>query len=140
MSLGAAAGASSLTPSSPLHRDTPEQAAAAGFPLPGTPKNSSLPRQKRRGDLPPSPNVAIVSPMPALQLQRPREGGEEEKKSASREESEDPMQGIAPMAPLGLFRSGRGPERRGASETSVNTAALLTGKGTKGCLPLGGST
>jgi len=29
-------------------------------------KTCSLPRQKRRGDMTPGPNVAIVSPMPSL--------------------------------------------------------------------------
>ena len=123
-------------PTVPQQRETtPEQLPTAAAGQQGTPKTSSLPRQKRRGDLPPSPNVAIVSPMPALQQQQqqrpPRDGGlhggDEEKKS-SREESEDPLQGIAPMAPLGHFRGSlRGPERSGGQEITASTA-LLTGK------------
>jgi len=110
--------------------DTAELTSSC-LPLPGTPKTGSLPRQKRRGDLPPSPNVAIVSPMPVPpppQQRSQREGAEGEEEKKSREESEDPLLGIAPMAPLGGLFRGRGQERTaGAAETAVHTA-LLTGE------------
>ena len=83
----------------------------------------SLPRQKRRGDMSPSPNVAIVSPMPSLK--RPQRAREEELK---KEDSEDPLRGIAPMAPLGLFRGRQEVKGRvevGSMQT-VNTA-IITG-------------
>jgi len=108
-------------------RDTAESSSSS-LPLPGTPKTGSLPRQKRRGDLPPSPNVAIVSPMPVLQQREGAEGEEGEKKAAAREDSEDPLQGIAPMAPLGGLFRGRGSERTAVAAEKAVHAALLKGK------------
>ena len=75
----------------------------------------------------PSPNVAIVSPMPSLR----RNEGSLSRDGDKKEEVEDPLQGIAPMAPLGLYRGRNGAEKvRGRGEVgsmqTVNTA-LVTG-------------
>ena len=77
----------------------------------------------------PSPNVAIVSPMPSLKRSSSSRAQDEELK---KEEGEDLLQGISPMAPLGLFRGRVGVDTvKGRAEVgsmqTVNTA-LITGK------------
>jgi len=63
----------------------------------------------------PSPNVAIVSPMPSSARSERSTKDEDLKK----DEAEDALQGIAPMAPLGMFR---GRESRTSRDThSPNT-------------------
>ena len=69
----------------------------------------------------PSPNVAIVSPMPSSARSERSTKDEDLKK----DEAEDALQGIAPMAPLGMFR-GR------ESRTSRDTHSPNTTPGT-GC-------
>ena len=78
----------------------------------------------------PSPNVAIVSPMPSAK--RPEHArtaavGKEEELKKEEQAGEDPMQGIAPMAPLGLFRQAGRAETAGhtaGAGQTVNTAVL----------------
>eukprot|EP00090_Calanus_glacialis_P010676 TRINITY_DN19122_c0_g1_i1.p1 TRINITY_DN19122_c0_g1~~TRINITY_DN19122_c0_g1_i1.p1 ORF type:complete len:1943 (-),score=331.98 TRINITY_DN19122_c0_g1_i1:185-6013(-) len=109
-------------------------------------RTCSLPRQRRLGDSSPSPNVAIVSPMPNMAKSKSvsespsgrTRGNSSSDTNREGEENDDPLRGIAPMAPLGGF-SGRSSISRPAFSPydmtgerthniqTVNTSGLLSG-------------
>ena len=127
-------------------------------------RSCSLPRQKKLGDSSPSPIVAIVSPMPSLTRgqtmateQEPTNttatnntsqdklssGNDKQSETlTNKEETEDPLLGIAPMTPLGLFTGlnqqgqgtrinfsrGRNSQEYQQNIQTVNTATIFTGK------------
>lgn len=124
---------------------TPDNSMNASFHS----RTCSLPRQRRLGDSSPSPNVAIVSPMPNMvksksiseSLGGRMRGNSTSDTNREGEENNDPLRGIAPMAPLGGF-SGRSsisrpsfsPYDMAGERThniqTVNTSGLISGKKT----------
>ena len=124
----------------------PDQSMTSSFHS----RTCSLPRQRRLGDSSPSPNVAIVSPMPNLTKSKSvsestpgrMRGNSSSDTNREGEDNDDPLRGIAPMAPLGGF-SGRSSISRPSFSPydmtgerthniqTVNTSGLLSGKETR---------
>jgi len=120
----------------------PDQSMSSSFHS----RTCSLPRQRRLGDSSPSPNVAIVSPMPNLTKSKSvsestpgrMRGNSSSDTNREGEDNDDPLRGIAPMAPLGGF-SGRSSISRPSFSPydmtgerthniqTVNTSGLLSG-------------
>ena len=87
-------------------------------------RTKSLPRTKRREDGSPGPsNVAVVSPMPTTPAKTASEvvveakSHKKEDSMVSGNSSEDPLKGLVPLGPLGLFSSTRHAATNGLKPT-----------------------